>query len=42
MYEISPIPSENLNDLHDIMTLMTHLLHSTTVRYDRYLSLVRY
>ena len=24
MHEISPIPSENLNDLHDIMTLMTY------------------
>ena len=25
MLKILPIPSENLNDLHDIMTFMTHL-----------------
>ena len=25
MRKIPPIPSENLNDLHDIMTFMTHL-----------------
>ena len=24
MLKILPLPSENLNDLHDIMTLMTH------------------